>query len=90
MDFEWDLRKAAENLERHGVSFEDAASVFGDPLAITFDDPGHSFGERRWLTFGNTADGRLLVITHTVRRKRVRLISARPATRNERRIYEEG
>ncbi|HKI05308.1 MAG TPA: BrnT family toxin [Thermoanaerobaculia bacterium] len=90
MDFEWDLRKAAENLKKHRVSFEEASSVFGDPLAITFSDPDHSFGERRSLTFGSSSGGRLLVVCHTGRRTKVRLISARLATRHERKIYEEG
>lgn len=90
MEFEWDPRKAAENLRKHRVSFEDAATVFGDPLAITFNDPDHEFGERRSLTFGLSVVGRLLVVCHTKRRSKVRLISARPATRYERRIYEKG
>jgi hypothetical protein len=90
VEFEWDIRKAAENLKKHHVSFEEAASVFGDPLAITFNDPDHSFGERRSLTFGLSSDGQLLVVSHTGRRTKVRLITARPATRHERKIYEEG
>jgi uncharacterized protein len=90
MDFEWDPQKAAQNLKKHRVSFEEAASVFGDPLALTFNDPDHSFGERRSLTFGLSPDGRLLVVTHTGRRTKIRLITARLATRHERKIYEEG
>jgi uncharacterized DUF497 family protein len=90
MEFEWDPGKAAENLKKHRVPFEEAASVFGDPLAITFDDPGHSIGEKRSLTFGLSTGGRLLVVSHTGRSARIRLISARLATRPERKIYEEG
>jgi len=90
VEFEWDPYKAAANLKKHRVSFEEATAVFGDPHAITFDDPDHSFSERRFLTFGLSAEGRLLVVSHTGRRKRVRLINARHATRYERNIYEEG
>jgi uncharacterized DUF497 family protein len=90
MEFEWNLAKAASNRQKHGVSFEEAASAFGDPNAITFDDPAHSVGEERWLTFGYSTDGRLLVVSHVERGKRVRLISAREATKHERKIYEEG
>jgi uncharacterized DUF497 family protein len=90
MDFEWDLQKGAENLKKHRVSFEEATTVFGDPLAITFNDPDHSFGERRSLTFGSSSGGRLLVVSHTRRKIGTRLISARLATRHERKIYEEG
>lgn len=90
MDFEWDPRKAATNERKHGVSFSEAASVFGDPLAITFDDPDHSKGEARSLTFGLSRMGRLLVVSHTEREGRERVIGARPATSRERSIYEEG
>jgi uncharacterized DUF497 family protein len=90
MQFAWDPKKAASNLRDHKVTFEEASSVFGDVLAITFDDPDHSVGESRILTFGLSAQGRLLVVSHTERRGIVRIISARRATRAERRIYEEG
>ena len=90
MDFEWDPDKAARNLAKHRVAFSEAATVFGDPLAITFFDPGHSDGEDRYLTFGYSTEGRLLVVSHTDRGNRNRIISARVATRRERRIYEEG
>jgi uncharacterized protein len=90
MQFEWDPKKAAENLRKHRVSFEEASTVFGDPLAITFPDPDHSVGERRSLTFGTSREGRLLVVNHTDRRATVRIISARRALRSERLIYEEG
>ena len=74
----------------HGVSFHEAATVFGDPLAITYDDPDHSEDEDRFLTFGHSALGRLLVVSHTDREDRTRIISARTATRKERKQYEEG
>jgi len=90
MRFEWDPDKAAWNLRKHGVSFEEAVSVFGDALAVTFDDPDHSFGESRYLTFGLSSEGRLLVVSHTEPVQWIRLISARSATRRERTIYEEG
>ena len=90
MQFSWDPKKAASNFRDHGVTFEEASSVFGDALAITFDDPDHSEGESRLLTFGLSEQGRLLVVSHTERRGVVRLISARRATRAERKIYEEG
>ena len=90
MKFAWDPKKAASNLRDHKVTFEEGSSVFGDSLAITFDDPDHSEGESRLLTFGLSEHGRLLVVSHTERRGVVRIISARRATRAERRIYEEG
>jgi hypothetical protein len=90
MRFEWDPKKAADNLRKHRVAFEEASTVFGDPLAITFPDPDHSVGERRSLTFGVSIEGRLLVVNHADRRGTVRIISARRAVRSERRIYEEG
>jgi len=90
MQFAWDPKKAASNLRDHKVTFEEASSVFGDSLAITFDDPDHSEDESRLLTFGVSEQGRLLVVSHTERRGLVRIISARRATRAERRIYEEG
>jgi uncharacterized DUF497 family protein len=89
MEFEWNPEKAALNRRSHRVGFEDACTVFGDPLAITFRDPDHSTGESRFLTFGISGAGLLLVVAHTQRRRRTRLISARRATRTERKIYEE-
>lgn len=89
MDFEWDAAKAAENVRKHGVSFDEGASVFGDPLAVTFPDPDHSAAEERLITFGLSVSGRLLVISHTARTPRIRIISARSMTRRERKIYEE-
>lgn len=90
MEFEWNNRKAASNLKKHGVSFPEAASVFGDPLALTFDDPDHSVGEHRLLTFGVTRTGQLVVVSHTERNGSMRIISARRMQKHERNIYEEG
>ena len=90
MLFEWDPDKAAANLEKHGVSFEEAATVFDDPLADTFDDPDHSEDEERFLTFGLSRQSRALVVSHCDRADRVRLIHARPMTRREKKQYEEG
>ncbi len=89
MEFEIDSAKAVINLKKHKVSFEEAASVFGDPMAYTFADPDHSIGEERWLMFGRSRMARLLAIIYTQRRGKYRIISARLATRNERKIYEE-
>ena len=90
MKFEWNEQKAKANQRKHKVSFHEASTVFGDPLAITFDDPDHSIGEQRYLTFGLSRLNRLLVVTHTGRADRIRIISARVTTRQEKRIYEEG
>jgi len=88
--FEWDPKKAAANLRKHRVTFQEAATVFGDPLAITFEDPDHSENEERHLTFGISLQGRLLVVSHMERNDRTRIISARLMDRKERVIYEEG
>jgi uncharacterized DUF497 family protein len=90
MEFEWDPEKADRNTEKHGVSFQDAATVFADPLAMTYYDPDHSHDEDRYLTFGHSMSGQLLVISHTNRGERIRIISARRMTRRERKSYEEG
>ena len=90
MRFEWDSAKAARNLRKHGVSFEEAVSVFYDPLAATGADPDHSEDEERFVTFGISSAGRLLVVTHSERGEVIRIISARAATPSERHIYEEG
>lgn len=89
MRFEWDPRKAASNLRKHRVSFEEASTAFYDPLAITGPDPDHSEGEERLITFGVSSMKRLLVVSHTECSDSMRIISARPATRGEKRIYEE-
>ena len=88
--FEWDPEKAAANLDRHGVSFKEASTVFGDPLGRIVDDPRHSVGERRFVLMGRSDQQRLLAVMFTERREVVRLISARRATRRERKDYEEG
>jgi uncharacterized protein len=90
MEFDHDPVKAATNLKRHKVSFEEAASVFGDPMAYTFADPDHSIGEERWLMFGLSRMARVLAVIFTYRRGKYRIISARLATRHERKTYEEG
>jgi uncharacterized DUF497 family protein len=90
MHFEWDPAKSARNLRKHGVSFEEASSVFYDPLAVTGADPDHSEGGERLVTFGVSPAGRLLVVFHTERVEAIRIISARIATQSERHIYEEG
>jgi uncharacterized DUF497 family protein len=90
MRFEWDRKKAEKNLKKNGVTFQEAATVFGDPLALTFHDPDHSFEEERQLTFGQTLQRRLVVVSHTRRGERTRIINARLMDRNERVIYEKG
>ena len=87
--FEWDPAKARTNVRAHQVSFEEAATVFGDPLSITISDPLHSMGELRFIIVGRSRRGRLLVVAHTERGGRIRIINARLATRRERRQYEE-
>lgn len=87
--FEWDAAKAAANLLQHGVSFEEATTVFLDPLARIHDDPDHSPAERRDIIVGHSVQGQLLVVSFTNRGSKIRLISARPTTRHERHDYEE-
>jgi uncharacterized DUF497 family protein len=89
MEFEWDAGKAALNLRKHGVSFKDAATVFGDPLAITFPDPDHSVDENRFITVGLSERGKLLIIAHADGGDALRIISARETARGERKLYEE-
>lgn len=88
--FEWDGAKARSNWEKHGVSFEEAATIFGDPLSLTVSDPDHSETEERYISMGASAASRVLVVSHTDRADVIRLISARPSTPRERRTYEEG
>ena len=90
MHFQWDRAKAAENIAKHGVSFQEASTVFRDPLSQTGEDPDHSIGEQRFVTFGISTSGRLLVVAHTEDGDRIRIISARVALSGERKIYEEG
>jgi uncharacterized DUF497 family protein len=89
MRFEWDRKKAAANLEKHGVGFEEAMTVFYDPLAATFDDPDHSLRERRFVTIGFSSSERLLFVSHTERGESFRIIGARAATARERKKHEE-
>jgi len=90
MEFEWDEKKAKANFRKHGVSFEEAFTALRDPLSATARDPDHSIGEDRFVTFGVSPRGRLLVVSHTERGDRIRIISARLAKKGERKIYEEG
>ena len=89
LKFEWDRRKAVLNIKKHGVSFEDAATAFGDPLSVTIHDPKHSDDEDRFLLLGETQDKKLVVVAHTDRKDTIRLINARPATRQERKDHEK-
>jgi uncharacterized protein len=89
VDYEWDQEKATSNLEKHGVSFEEAATIFSDPLYVDFYDPDHSVEEHRYLIMGQSTAGRLLIVSYTDRDDVVRLISAREVTPSERKAYEE-
>jgi uncharacterized protein len=90
MKFEWDPKKALSNLRKHKVSFGEAATAIADPMAATGADPDHSIGEFRYITFGISERGRLLVVAHTEESDLIRIISARVASKGERIIYEEG
>lgn len=90
MEFEWNPDKAKSNCEKHQVSFEEAATVFNDLLSMTFPDPDHSVGESRYVIIGMSRFGQVLIVSHTDRGETIRIISARKATRQERRFYEEG
>ena len=90
MDFEWDDAKAESNEEKHGVTFAEAMTIFADTLSVTGYDPRHSDEEDRFLTMGMSVEGRLLVVSHTDRSDAVRIISAREASRRERKDYEDG
>mgnify|MGYP001579901821 CR=1 FL=1 len=90
MEFEWDPEKAISNLRKHKVSFEEASSALRDPMAATGGDPDHSIGEFRYVTFGISDRGRLLVVAHTEQGETIRIISARLANKREKKIYEEG
>ena len=89
LQFEWDDNKARTNLAKHGASFEEASTVFADPLSLTIPDPAHSQVEDRFIILGQSHRQRLLVVVHTERGDKIRLISARRASRNERKQYEE-
>jgi uncharacterized DUF497 family protein len=88
--FEWDSRKARDNVRKHGIDFNEASTVFADTLSITIPDPVHSEDEERWITMGLSNRQRLVVVVHTEEEETIRLISARAADRFERRKYEEG
>ena len=88
MQFEWDNEKARKNIRKHKVSFDEAVTVFYDPLSATFDDPDHSVDEQRLITIGYSSNDRLLVVSHTERKKIIRIISARLATTHERKRHE--
>lgn len=90
MEFEWDDDKAESNVRKHGVEFTEAITVFGDPLAMTGYDPDHSDEEDRYIAMGLSVTGLLIIVSHTDRGEKVRIISAREATRGERKDYEDG
>jgi len=90
MEFEWDENKADRNLLKHGVSFEEAKTVFDDPLYVDFYDPDHSEDEEQYLIVGESNQGRLLIVSYTEKRSLIRIISAREVTRAERDAYEKG
>jgi hypothetical protein len=90
MEFEWDETKAAANLSKHGISFDEAQTVFDDPLYVDFYDPDHSVEAHRYIIVGESRRGRLLLVSYAERDEVVRLVSAREATRAEREVYEEG
>lgn len=89
MQFEWDEEKAETNLKKHKVSYEEAKTIFGDPLSITVDDPDHSKEEPHYIDIGKSSSGKLLVVVYTERGNKTRIISCRRATRMERKQYEE-
>jgi uncharacterized DUF497 family protein len=89
VDFEWDPVKARQNCRKHRVFFQEAATVFGDPLAVTYPDPDHSLSEQRFITVGMSSAGRILIVAHADRDESIRIISARKTTHGEREHYEE-
>ena len=90
MEFEWDQNKAAFNFSKHGISFDEAKTVFNDPLYVDFFDPDHSYNEHRYIIIGQSINNRLLLVAYTERKNKIRLISVREATGRERKDYEEG
>ena len=86
---EWDTKKAISNMQKHSISFEEAGTVFGYPMALTFDDPDHSTGEMRFLTFGLTRTNKFVIVSYTERQGVTRIISARKMSKQERDIYEK-
>lgn len=89
VNFEWDPGKARQNRRKHRVSFQEAATVFGDPLAVTYPDPDHSTSEQRFITLGMSSAGRVLIVAHVDRNGNIRMISACKTTQRERKHYEE-
>ncbi len=89
MQFEWDPKKYSKNLNKHGISFHEAITVFRDPFSLTVEDELHSWEEDRFVTLGESDKNRLMVISHTDRQERIRIINARGPTRSERKFYEE-
>lgn len=89
MTFEWHSLKAEENIKKHNISFEEASSIFGDILSYTVVDSDHSLGEERFITIGQAVTGKFLIVSHTERKNKIRIISARAATKKERRFYEK-
>lgn len=90
MEFEWDQNKADSNLSKHGISFDEAMTVFDDPLYLDFFDPDHSHDQNRYIIMGRSSNNRLLLLSYTENGEKIRIISAREATRRERKDYEEG
>ena len=89
LQFEWDSKKAQSNKKNHGITFEEASTIFGDLLSITIADPTHSIGEDRFITIGRSINDKFIVVVHTDRDDIIRIISARKVTRNEKRQYEQ-
>jgi len=89
LNFDWDEDKAAANVKKHGISFQEAKTVFGDPFSVTIDDPAHSASEYRFVDIGTSASEMILAVAYAERGQKIRLISCRKATKAERKIYEE-
>ena len=87
--FEWDDEKARTNLQKHGIGFDEASTIFDDPLFITALDDEHSIDEERYITIGLSSKQRILMVAHTERNENIRIISARKATKNEEKLYQE-
>jgi uncharacterized DUF497 family protein len=90
MEFEWDKQKAKSNLSKHGISFEEAQTVFDDPLYVDFYDPDHSEDEHRYIIIGESSKSHILLVSYTERGDKIRIISARQVTQQERKAYQEG
>ncbi|MDZ8080068.1 MAG: BrnT family toxin [Nostoc sp. SerVER01] len=89
LGFEWHEEKAKENLKKHGISFDEAKTIFNDPFSITITDPEHSLDEERYIDIGLSLRGQLLVVVYTERQSKIRIISCRQATKAERKVYEQ-